>query len=140
MQSYLLNDFIFIFDVSFFKKMPHSVVIKIWAAFIANFGGKPFKCKIDHITSYKTLLYASFLDGVIIWICYRAFLFSELSSKINKYPFSNLDTLAKSDYKYEIITIEYIICSKYHFTIISPVFVGYSQVLRILQYLLIYQV
>ena len=83
--------------------MPYSLVIKIWAAFIANFGGNPSKCKIDHITSYKTLLFTFFLDGVIIWICYRAFLFSELSSKINKYPFSDLDTLAKSDYKYEII-------------------------------------
>ena len=100
------------FDVLSFTKMPHSIVIKIWAAFIATFGGKPFKCKIDHITSYKTLLFALFLDGVIIWISYRAFLFSELSSKINKYPFNDLDSLAKTDYKYEI---SHAVSSKYNF-------------------------
>ena len=77
----------------------YSMVVKIWVAFTANFGGKPLCSKIDHITSYKTLLFSIFLDGVIFWISYRAFLFTELSTKVNKYPFNDLDSLSKSGYK-----------------------------------------
>ena len=81
----------------------YSMVVKIWVAFTANFGGKPLCSKIDHIkdhiTSYKTLLFSIFLDGVIFWISYRAFLFTELSTKIIKYPFYDLDSLSKSGYK-----------------------------------------
>ena len=86
------------FDVLSFTKMPHSIVIKIWAAFIATFGGKPFKCKIDHITSYKTFLFSSILDGLVLWISYQSFLYFDLSTVIIKDPFNNLDSLANSDY------------------------------------------
>ena len=70
-----------------------------WQAFAANFGGKPLNSEIGHITSYKTLLYYLFLDGVVFWISYRAFLFTELSTKIDKYPFDDLESLSKSGYK-----------------------------------------
>ena len=77
----------------------YSLVVKIWVAFTANFGGKPPYSKIDHITSYKTLLFSIFLDGVIFWISYRAFLFTELSTQLFKYPFNDLDSFSKSGYK-----------------------------------------
>ena len=117
------------------------MVAKIWAAFIANLGGKPFKSKIDHITSYRTILLAIFLDGVIIWISYRSFLFSELSATLNKYPFNDLDSLAKSGYKYVKGTLETtILDATYLCTFIDNFFVGYTLVLKIPQYSTIYQV
>ena len=75
------------------------MVTKIWASFVTNFGGKPYKSKSDNISSYKTLLFTFLLDGMISWIFYRAFLTSKLSTKLNKYPFTDLNSLAKTDYK-----------------------------------------
>ena len=76
-----------------------SFVTNIWQAFTANFGGKLLKYNIGYIASYKTLLFFVFLDGVVMWISYRAFLFSELSTPHFKYPFDDLDSLSKSGYK-----------------------------------------
>ena len=66
---------------------------------MANFGGKPYKSKTDDISSYKTILFTFLLDGLISWIFYRAFLTSKLSSKLTKYPFTDLNSLAETDYK-----------------------------------------
>ena len=76
------------------------MMINIWTAVISKFGGKPSKHKIDYITSYRALLFAFLLDGVVFWATYRGFLFSALSTKHHKYPFNDLNSLAKSDYKY----------------------------------------
>ena len=73
--------------------------MNIWQAFTANFGGKKLDYKVGHITSYKTLLFSVLLDGVVFWISYRAFLFTELSTQLSKYPFYDLDSLSKSGYK-----------------------------------------
>ena len=92
LHEYLLN----------FYQTSSSIFMKTWMSFISNFGGKPKKSQTDHLISYKTILFAFFLDGMIIWICYRAFLTSELSSKLIKYPFNDLNSLAQSDYKYAL--------------------------------------
>ena len=68
------------------------------ASFTPNFGVSPFESKSDHITSYKALLFAFALDGLLLWISYQSFLYLELSSVITKDPFNDLDSLANSDY------------------------------------------
>lgn len=79
------------------------MIINIWTAVISKFGGKPLKHKIENITSYKVLLFATFLDGVVFWASYRGFLFYALSSKHPKYPFNDLNSLIESDYRYVLI-------------------------------------
>ena len=74
------------------------MVYTILASFTPNFGVKPFKSMIDHITSYKVLLFAFALDGLVLWIAYRSFLYPELSKKVTKDPFNDLDSLANLDY------------------------------------------
>ena len=71
---------------------------KIWASFTPNFGGTPFQSKTDFIASYKTLVFVFMLDGLILWVAYQSFLYTELSTPLIKNPFSDLNTLAKSDY------------------------------------------
>ena len=71
---------------------------KIWASFTPNFGGTPFESKADYIASYKTLVFVFMLDGLILWVAYQSFLYTELSTPLIKNPFSDLNTLAKSDY------------------------------------------
>ena len=71
---------------------------KIWASFTPNFGGTPFQSKTDYIASYKTLVFVFMLDGLILWVAYQSFLYTELSTPLIKNPFSDLNTLAKSDY------------------------------------------
>ena len=71
---------------------------KIWASFTPNFGGTPFQSKADYFASYKTLIYVFMLDGLVLWASYQSFLYTELSTPLIKNPFSDLNTLAKSDY------------------------------------------
>ena len=71
---------------------------KIWASFTPNFGGTPFQSKTDYIASYKTLVFVFMLDGLVLWVTYQSFLYTELSTPLIKNPFSDLNTLAKSDY------------------------------------------
>ena len=75
------------------------MMTKIWASFVTNFGGEPYNSKIDDISSHKILLFTFLLDGMISWIFYGAFLTSKLSTKLDKYPFTDLNSLAKTDYK-----------------------------------------
>ena len=79
-------------------KVLYSMFYKIWASFIPNFGGTPFKSKTDYIASYKTLVFVFMLDGLVLWASYQSFLYTELSTPVIKNPFSDLNTLAKSDY------------------------------------------
>ena len=71
---------------------------KIWAAFTPTFGGTPFQSKAEFIASYKTLVLVFMLDGLLLWASYQSFLYTELSTPIIKNPFSDLNTLAKSNY------------------------------------------
>ena len=68
------------------------------ASFTPNFGVKPFESMIDHLTSYKALLFAFAMDGAVLWIGYKSFLYPELSKAVTKNPFNDLDSLANSDY------------------------------------------
>ena len=59
---------------------------------------KPFESMVDHITSYKVLLFAFALDGLVLWIAYKSFLYPELSKELTKDPFKDLDSLVNSNY------------------------------------------
>ena len=63
-----------------------------------NFGIAPFKSKMDHLTSYKALLFSFAMDGLVLWVSYKSFIYFELSTAIMKDPFNDLDSLANSDY------------------------------------------
>ena len=67
-------------------------------SFTPNFGVAPIESNLDHITSYKTFLFSSILDGLVLWISYQSFLYPELSMVVTKDPFNDLDSLAKSGY------------------------------------------
>ena len=71
---------------------------KIWASFVPNFGGTPLQTKTDYIASYNTLVFVFMLDGLVLWVSYQSFLYTELSRPHIKIPFSDLNTLATSDY------------------------------------------
>jgi len=68
------------------------------ASFTPNFGVKPFESMTGHVTSYKILLFAFALDGMVLWIAYKSFLYPELSKEFIMDPFKDLDSLANSEY------------------------------------------
>ena len=62
-------------------------------------GGKPAKTSIDNKRSYRVIVLISMLGGTILWIAYRSFLAAELAVVIKKYPFRDLETLSKTEFK-----------------------------------------
>ena len=68
-----------------------------WMHLTFYFSGKPSASDMK-LASYRLLLFVSLLGGVVVWISYRAFLTSELTSEIKRYPFHDLDTLSKTNY------------------------------------------
>ena len=86
------------FENSFSTQVLYSIFYKVWASFTPNFGGKPFQSETDHIRSYKTLVFVFMLDGLVLWITYKSFLYTELSTPHIKNPFNDLNTLSKSGY------------------------------------------
>ena len=72
----------------------------IWTSFNVYLGGKPTPTSIDTRKSYKSIVFVSLLGGVIIWIGYRSYLTAELSVTIKKYPFNDLYSLSKTNYRY----------------------------------------
>jgi hypothetical protein len=66
---------------------------------MANFGGKPVPSKFDTIQSYRFIIFTSLLAGTVVWISYRASLTSELSVEKKKFPFNDLESLSKTEYR-----------------------------------------
>ena len=79
----------------------NSILKNFWTHFMFYFSGKPLPINISFLKSYKFLLFVSLLGAVVVWISYRAFLTSELSVEIKSYPFHDLDSLSKTDYRYQ---------------------------------------
>ena len=78
-----------------------SLLKKIWASLVANFGedsSEASESKIDHLNSYKTIIFSCLIGGLLIWTTYTAFLVSQLSIHVIKHPFDDLDSLSKSNY------------------------------------------
>ena len=87
-----------IYVPTYFNQVTASIMNKIWASFIPNFGGSPFESKTDHITSYKTALFTFILDGLVLWVSYQSFLYTELSTPLLKAPFHDLESFSKSKF------------------------------------------
>ena len=68
---------------------------------MANFGKKPESSKIGHLKSYKVLIFASLFGGVFVGISYRSGLNATFQAVENVYPFSDLETLSKTNYRYD---------------------------------------
>ena len=79
----------------------------IWTSLNVYFGGKPSNTSIDSRRTYKAVVFVSLLSGVIIWMAYRSFLTAELSVIIKKYPFNDLESLSKTNWRYLIIFKNY---------------------------------
>ena len=71
----------------------------LWTSFIANFGGAPTVKKIDLYQSFKLTICVSLLCGSIVWISYRAKLTSELSIIDKYYPFTDLESFSRTNWK-----------------------------------------
>ena len=50
------------------------------------------------------MVFALMVNGLVLWISYRSFLYSELSTPLIKNPFSDLESFAKSDYMWVFCT------------------------------------
>ena len=65
---------------------------------MAFFGGKPAPSKIGSYQSYRILIFVYLLCSFVIWIEYRGYLNAELAIRVTKYPFTDLESLSKTDY------------------------------------------
>ena len=74
-----------------------NLLINLWIAFKANFGGKPGS--IIKNNAYQMVIFSCLLVGSIFWMAYRASLTSELAVVNFKLPFDDLESLLVSDYR-----------------------------------------
>ena len=66
---------------------------------MTNFGGDPPESDgIYELDSNKIFTFTLVICGFVIWSTYNAFLISQLSVKIKKHPFHDLESLSKTNY------------------------------------------
>ena len=71
----------------------------LWYSSTVYFGGKPSGTAIDSKRAYKFIVFVSLLGGIIIWISYRSFLTALLAVNIKKYPFNDMHSLSKTNWR-----------------------------------------
>ena len=71
----------------------------IWTSFTGFFGGGPNVTPIDSKSYYKITIVVTLLCGAVIWISYRAGLTSELSVISKSYPFTDIMTFSKTNWR-----------------------------------------
>ena len=71
----------------------------IWTSFTGFFGGTPNVTPIDSKLYYNATIFVTLLCGTVIWISYRAGLTSELSVKSKSYPFTDMMTFSKTNWR-----------------------------------------
>ena len=81
----------------------------IWTSFISYLGGKPTKSPIDCKESYKTVIFTSLICGLVIWICYRAYLTAELSITEKSHPFTDMHSFSKTDWRYILNDLSFLL-------------------------------
>ena len=79
------------------KLLFKNLLINLWIALKANFGGKPGT--IISNNAYQIVIFSCLLVGSIFWMAYRASLTSELAVVKFKLPFDDLESLLVSDYR-----------------------------------------
>ena len=71
----------------------------IWTSFSIFWGGRPIPTPIDKKSSYKIMIMATLLCGTVIWIAYRAELNSKLAVLEKKYPFNDMESFSKTNWR-----------------------------------------
>ena len=71
----------------------------LWSSFMVMFGGAPNE-DTSGFRSKKVVVFISMLAGMIVWTSYNASFTSELASVERVYPFTDLDTLSMSNWRY----------------------------------------
>ena len=71
----------------------------IWTSFTGFFGGKPNVTPLDSKSYYNATIFVTLLCGTVIWISYRAGLTSELSVKSKSFPFTDMMTFSKTNWR-----------------------------------------
>ena len=72
----------------------------IWTSFSGFFGGKPAATVIDSKQFYRVTTVVSLLCGTVIWISYRSGLTAELSVTFKVYPFTDMVSFSKTNWRY----------------------------------------
>ena len=78
----------------------------IWTSFMA-FCGQAFSDSsvIQDLSSYRQTMFVTLLFGQIFWICYSAFLTSDLAITEKKFPFNNLKDLSNTNWRYNDLNL-----------------------------------
>ena len=71
----------------------------IWTSFSGFLGGTPTPTPIDKNSSYKTMIIATLSCGTVVWIAYTAALTSELAVHEKKYPFDDMESFSKTNWR-----------------------------------------
>ena len=82
-----------------FQNIPSLILVFLTSLF-TNFGGSHFPSKIDHVNSYKSVIFTCLISGVVTWVYYQALLTSRLSTKVVEYPFHDIPSFSQSNYRY----------------------------------------
>ena len=77
-----------------------------WSSLMAFFGGS-FQSNLSDKASFRIMDLTLLLCGFILWTSYNAFLTSELSVVNHSYPFTDLESLSKSNWRYTYFIILY---------------------------------
>ena len=71
----------------------------IWTSFTGFFGGRPNVTPIDSKFYYNSTIFVTLLCGTVVWISYRAGLTSELSTISKSYPFADMMSFSKTNWR-----------------------------------------
>ena len=71
----------------------------IWTAFSGFLGGKPNPTPIDSNSSYRVTILVTLLCSTIVWMAYRAHLSAELAISQKKYPFYDMESFSKTNWR-----------------------------------------
>ena len=72
----------------------------VWASFKAFFGGTDGHLMDTRKSSNRVVLLSSMLGGLVIWLSYNGYLTADLLAIENRYPFNDLESLSKSNWRY----------------------------------------
>ena len=104
----VLVSFIISFFLTFIERLfcskdqeftPMIFFTNLWVALKANIGGKPNSIRQNN--THKLVIFECLLAGSLTWMAYRGSLSASLSIIKETFPFNDLESLLKSDYKYE---------------------------------------
>ena len=77
----------------------------IWMSFSGFLGRAPTPTLIDNKSSYKTMIMTSLLCGSVIWFAYNGALTSELAIFEKKFPFYDMESFSKTNWRYYDINV-----------------------------------